>query len=480
MCRAKSTELVVVSAPMADEIHKLGVAELVSAYRQGSLSPVEVTEVYLDRAERFNDELNAYVVLTSELALEQAQAAERAYTKGEPAGPLAGVPISVKDAFYLAGVPTTHGSLIHRDQVAKDDSGVVRRLRASGAVFIGKTNVPEFCQSATTENLLGPATGNPWDPARTAGGSSGGAAASVGAGLATMAVGSDGGGSVRIPAAFCGLYGLKPSLGVCPDENGLRCFGGFASAGPLASRVADARAMLGVLADSNYSRRSPVADLRVRYCPNPLGQPVDRAVASLVEQTANRMKELGHQVVEGDVPLDGWEEIFAPLVLEDEHRERGHLLQLCPEQLTSYERASLRAAEKLSPSDVRQARERLPAFRYRVDAFFDDWDIMLTPATAVPAFPLGERPAEIGGQPVHWLWGAFPFTPPLNVAGVTAASVPCGFVDGMPVAVQLVARAGAEQQLLDVSEQLEEAIGFDRSLLDARWSAARSTKAVNE
>jgi Asp-tRNA(Asn)/Glu-tRNA(Gln) amidotransferase A subunit family amidase len=458
----------------AVEPFAMPVAELVSAYRSGALSPVEVTRSFLDRIDQLDGELHAFVEVTTELALSQAAAAEQWYAehrsaRQEPAAPLLGVPVSIKDAFHIKGVQTTLGSLVHRGQVAKADSGVVRRLRAAGSVFTGKTNTAEFGQSATTDNLLGPDTGNPWDHTRTPGGSSGGAAASVAACLSTVAVGSDGGGSVRIPAAFTGLYGLKPSVGLCPDEKGFRAMTDFVAPGPLARTVADARVMLGVLADRSYGRQALPGPLRVLYCPSPEGRPVDRGVTAAVADAAAGLSRLGHEVVEAALPTDGWEDVFGPLVLDDEHRERGHLLAH-PERLTRYERSSLRAAVKLDPASVHRAHELLPAYRARIDGVFDEYDVILTPAVAVPAFPLGERPTHIDGREVDPLWGAFPFAVPFNVAGVPAASVPCGLADGLPVGAQLVTRAGTEQLLLDLSQDLEEALEFDSSPMLERWT----------
>ncbi len=456
-----------------EQVWRLPVAELVSAYRRRSLSPVEVTRAFLERIDGLDDQFHAFVETLPEQALAQAAEAERAYANGGPTAPLLGVPVSIKDAFHIKGVPTTLGSLVHRGQVAKADSGVVRRLRAAGSVFTGKTNTAEFGQSATTDNLLGPDTGNPWDPTRTPGGSSGGAAASVAAGLSTLAAGSDGGGSIRIPAAFTGLYGFKPSPGLCADEKGFRAMTDFVSPGPLARTVADARVMLGVLAGRDFRRTVAARRLRVAYCPRPEGRPVDPAVAVAVDHAAVTLSRLGHEVTETDLPVQGWEEVFGPLVLNDEYRERGHLLAQ-PERLTRYERATLRAASQLDPARVHRAYELLPAYRQRIDRLFEHYDVVLTPAVAVPAFPLGERPAKIDGVEVDPLWGAFPFAVPFNVAGVPAASVPCGLADGLPVGAQLVTRAGTEALLLDVSEDLEDALQFDHGPVLARWALQRA------
>ncbi|MQA81537.1 MAG: amidase [Streptosporangiales bacterium] len=443
------------------------VAELVGAYRSGQVGPVEVTEEALRRIERYDGEVHAYLSVLTDQAREQARDAAWAYRRGEEA-PLLGVPVAVKDVFHVAGAVTTCGSELLTDHVATHDSGVVRRLRAAGAVLLGKTNTPEFCQSATTDNRLGPDTANPWDPTRTAGGSSGGSAAAVASGLATVAVGSDGGGSIRIPAAFTGLVGVKPTLGRCADEHGFRTMSDFASPGSLTRTVADARTVVGVLAD-RVVERARHDGLRVGWCARPGGAPADAEVAACVAQAVRRFDDLGHHVEEVDVPVDGWQRIFAPLVLAEEHRERGHLLDLVPERLTGYERRTLVAGRDLDPAEVSAALSGLPVFRARIAETFASVDVLACPAVAVPAFPLGDRPRSVGGQCVSRLWGAFPYTSPFNVAGTPALTVPCGLVGGLPVGIQLVGASGRDAMLLDVAEELEEALAFDRTAMTTRW-----------
>ena len=432
---------------------------LVAAYRQRSLSPVEVAELADARIAEVDPTVHAYVLPTPELARSQAVAAEAAYRDGG-AGPLAGVPVSIKDAFHIAGHVTTLGSLAHTDDVAGHDSGAVRRLRRAGAVMVGKTNISEFCQSATTDNLLGPDTANPFDPSRTAGGSSGGAAASVASGTCTVGLGSDGGGSIRIPAAFCGLGGPKPPLGAIDDAGGFRAFSEFISAGPLARCVADARLMHSVLAEGSGSDDGSAHRLgprRVAWCANPQGRPVDAGVAEACAAAVRRLAECGHRVSDAEVGIGGWEEIFGPLVLAEEGERRGHLLGGAHE-LTWYNQRSLTAAGQLAPRGVEGARGALAADRQRVDRCFDDHDVVVTPATATAAFELGCRPEIVEGQRVSRLWGAFPFAAPFNVSGHPAIVLPVGLVEGLPAAVQIVGRRGAEGELLALAEQLETAL----------------------
>ena len=438
------------------------VAALIAAYRAGRLSPVEVADEVLARIDRLNPSLHAYLVRFDDLTRRQAREAEGAYRAGR-ALPLSGVPISIKDTFPLAGAVTTFGSAVHRHNVTQQDSGVVRRLRDSGAVFTGKTNTAEFGQSATSDNRLGPEAANPWDTARTLGGSSGGAAVSVAAGLASVALAADGGGSIRIPASFTGLLGFKPTYGLIPDEDGLPAMSDFVCPGPLARCAADARAFLGALLGRRMSRAGAGGGLRIAWCPRPEGRPVDPGVAATVSTAVASLEALGHEVVETALPLEGWNRAFGPLVLAEERRERGDLLERFPDALSDYVRRSLAAAQTLTEGEIAAARAAHRRYRARIAALFETWDAIATPATAVTAFPFDKRPKRIAGREVDWLWGAFPFAVPFNVSGNPAVSLPCGLADGLPVGLQLVMPLNADERLLDLAEDVEDALAFDRS-----------------
>jgi len=452
------------------------VARLRAAYVAAEVSPVQVAEQALARARAVNPVLNAYLEITASLAREQAFAAERAYRAGSPA-PLAGIPVSIKDTFDIAGQVSTRGSLFYRTNRALRDSGAVRRLRAAGAVFVGKTNTAEFGQSATTENLLGEPCRNPWDVSRTPGGSSGGAVASVVSGTATVALGADGGGSIRIPASFTGLVGFKPTHGLCHDEGGFRAMSDFVCPGPLGWCIEDARTMLGVLADRSFARNSMSASLRVAWLPRPEGRPVDAQVLATVRAAVRRIAQLGHTVEEPSLDLSGWEDAFGPLVLDEERRERGHLLAQRT-SLTDYERKSLEAAADLDEFAVARARELLGEYRSRIESFLRQYDLIVTPTTSVPAFPIDERPRAIAGVPVDWLWGAFPFTAAFNVPGTPGVSLPCGYSDGLPVGIQIISARNRDDLLLDFAEELEEALAFDAASVKAKWASAQLEKGV--
>lgn len=432
---------------------------LITAYEQRELSPVEVTRLAEARIEEVNSYLHAFSGATTALARQQAREAETSYRRGT-AGPLSGVPVSIKDAFDIEGHVTTLGSRAHIDDIAPADSSVVSRLREAGAVFVGKTNVSEFCQSATSANLLGPETANPWDPTRTSGGSSGGAAASVAAGACTVALGSDGGGSIRIPAAFCGLVGFKPTYGLIRDHGRFSAFSHFISAGPLARTVADAVRLDAVLRQEPTPAIAAPSGLRIGWCSEPEQRPIDAHVAASMSTGIPILEELGHTVGETDLDIGGWEEIFGPLVLAEEGHRRGHLLD-SEIELSHYERSSLQAARELPAEVVTSAEVALKSYRERVDRTFDHFDVLVTPATAVTAFKREQRPTAIDGRPVSRLWGAFPFAVPFNVSAHPAVVLPVGFVDGLPVGLQLIGRLGEDARLLALAHWFETALALD-------------------
>lgn len=431
---------------------------LLQGYARGEFSPREVTEQSLSRIAAGEPALGAMIAQLPETALAQADASAARWAKGE-ARPLEGVPVTIKDTFDLAGAVSTRGSRVFANHFAYEDSGVVRRLREAGAVLVGKTNTAEFGQSATSENRLDLVTRNPWNPEMTPGGSSGGAAVSVAAGYVPLALGADGGGSIRIPAAMTGTFGFKPTYGLCEDERGFRGMSDFCCPGPFANSAADARLFLSVLAEQPMLRAAS-RPLRIGFCPRPLGHPVEPVIQEAVERAAAMLAELGHGVEGISLDLSGWNEAFGPLVLLEEWRERGHLLDLCPTDLTHYEQGSLEASRQLTVEGVERARAEHARYRAKIAALFERYDALLLPTTAAQAFPIDTRPREIEGEKVGRLWGAFPFTSPFNVAGNPAAALPAGVANGLPLSVQLVGAVGQDAALLDLAEDLEAALDF--------------------
>jgi len=444
------------------------IGTLIDAYRNHEVSPVEVTESALSRIELLDGQLHSYLSVTSEIAMEQARFAEQSYRTNDDVPPLLGVPVSIKDLFDVRGAVTTLGSRLYGSRPANVDSEPVARLRGAGAVFTGKTNTAEFGQSATTENLLGPACGNPWDPTRTAGGSSGGAAASVGAGFASAALGSDGGGSIRIPAAMCGLFGLKPTFAELAEDEAFKAMSPFVCAGPITRTVDDARRLLSVQLGFDLARGDLRTRRRIAWSPAPEGHAVDPGVRKVTAATVVLLAAMGHEVEEISLPIEGWTEAFGPPVLDDEWRYRKHLLEKS-QDLTLYARRAIQGGERVTDAQRTAARAMHEEIRRRIETVFSNYDFIVTPTMASLSFPLGERPTEIDGVKVDSLWGAFPFTAPFNVSGSPAASVPVGLSGGLPVGLQVVAPYNAEGPLLDICEELEAALPSTLDIMKSRW-----------
>ncbi len=449
------------------------VYELIDLIKSKKLSPVELATHILKRIEKLNPKLQAYLTVVEEKALLDAHQAEQALYKGQELGPLHGIPVSIKDLHCTKGIRTTFGSLIYRDFVPDADAIVVQRLKAAGAIIVGKTNTPEFGQSGTTENRLGDHCRNPWDINRTAGGSSGGAAASIAAGLCCLAQGSDGGGSIRIPASFCGVYGLKPTFGRVADksdDNGLPL---FVQIGPLTRYVRDAALMMNVISgpdsqdDTSITQRASdfVAamdrswgKMRMAWTSNLGYAAVDPEVKSIVESAVRVFEDFGHRVEEATPKIDSPWEVFQTIALADTYATHGFLLEKNADQLMDYVKSTLIAGSKITGAQYSKALRSLNKFRNTWRCFFSQYDLLMTPTTAVPAFAVGKRPDEIGGQRVNRIWGPFPFTPPWNLTGQPAASIPCGLTsNGLPVGLQIIGRQESEASVLMASAIFEQA-----------------------
>ena len=443
------------------------------------VSCVEVVEMFFNRIQQLNPQLNAYLAICQEQAMEQATTAQRAFDNGESLGPLHGIPISIKDLEMTNGIPTTLGSAMFAGRTPELDSVVVERVKKAGAIILGKTNTPEFGLSGTTENKLGDACRNPWDTSRTPGGSSGGAAAALAAGLSTLATGSDGGGSIRIPASFSGLFGIKPSQGRVPR------FGGygypsanhFSQSGPMSRTVADTALLLQVLAgpdprDPVSMRETPpdfsagleqgVAGLRIAWSPDLGYAGVDPEVIRVTEKAAKVFEELGATVENPNLAIDDPFQAFWDVFATASYTSYGHLLEEHRDDFTYYGLRAFEHGAEVTGADLSRALLRVDQLRRQMESFFDDYDLLLTPTMAVPAFPIEERPSVIGGKEVDPFWGYLPFTFPINMTGQTAASVPCGFSEypasaGMPVGLHIVGPRGAEARVLQASAAFEAA-----------------------
>jgi aspartyl-tRNA(Asn)/glutamyl-tRNA(Gln) amidotransferase subunit A len=450
-----------------------GLGALAESFRTGARSPVEALERCLARITRLNPVVNAIVTIDVAAARTSARASELRWQQGAPLGPLDGVPVTVKDNIPVRGMRATWGSRLYADVVPQADELAIARLRAGGAIILGKTNVPEFTLQGYTDNQLFGPTRNPWDTRLTPGGSSGGAVAAVAAGLVPLAVGTDGGGSIRRPASHTGLIGLKPSTGRIARADGFPIIlHDFEVVGPIARTTADAALLFGALAGPDPRDRASLAfgachaDLtidprpqRILFVPRFAGSPVDPEIAASVQAAARHLEALGHVVEMGEAPLDvdalnrAW-----PVV------SQAGLAWLLRDKTAWCEkvgRASADMAEagaRLSAVDYVEALDVVRRLHADLGAAFARVDLILTPTAAALPWPATEtHPPVIDGKPVgprgHAVFTAF-----ANAAGCPGISVPCQpSREGLPIGFQLVARYGADDLLLQIAAQYERA-----------------------
>jgi aspartyl-tRNA(Asn)/glutamyl-tRNA(Gln) amidotransferase subunit A len=452
-----------------DDLCFLPATDLLDHYRHRRLSPVEVTEAVLRRIERLNPGINAFITVTPDLALQQAREAERAYVTAEPAGALAGVPISIKDLTPTRGIRTTRGSLIDPDWVPDYDPPFVERVYAAGAVMLGKTNTPEYGWKGDSGNRLVGPTHNPWRPGRTAGGSSGGGAAAVAAGMGPLAQGSDGAGSIRIPSSFCGIFGLKPSFGLVPQYPP-SAVGDLSHLGPMTRTVRDAALLLTVTAghdtrdrlswssgiDYLASIESNVKGLRIAWSPDLGYAPVAPAVQRATQAAVARFEELGCTIEEANPGLpDPWA-ILDPLWACGMAAIHQDNLDQVRDKLDPGRLAVIGRAAQFTGTDLACAMRRREIYREDMRRFMSKYDLLLTPTLPITAFPAGEdHPDEIRGIKTTYLsWT--PFTYPFNISGQPAATVPCGFDDdGLPIGLQIVGRWHDDASVLRAAAAFE-------------------------
>ena len=439
------------------------------------VSSVELTEMFLGRIEELNPILNAFLTVCGEEAVASARQADERIGRGDGGEPLLGIPVSIKDLEVTKGIRSTMGSLAYRDYVPKIDSITSERVRRSGAVILGKTNTPEFGLLGTTENRLGDACRNPWNTDRTSGGSSGGAAAALVAGLCTLATGSDGGGSIRIPASFCGVYGIKPTLGRVAKYGGVgNASPNFTSqSGPLARNVRDAATLLQALAgydsrDMTAMREEPpdfvaavgqsVEGLRVAWSVDLGYAAVDAEVARIAAEGARVFEDLGCVVEEPQISLQHPIEYFMTIFSTGAYVSYKDLYEQKRGLLTNYVRGNLALGESTTGEEFVKAMLAYQRVRSQADDIMEEYDLLLTPTMSVPAFQVGQFPRVIEGQSVDPRLGYMPYTPVFNLTGQPAASVPCGFTeDGMPIGLHIVGRRGEEETVLRASAAFEEA-----------------------
>jgi len=454
-----------------DDLAFVSAVELAAAIRDRKVSPLELTQAVLTRIKQHNPRLNALVTVPEGAALCAATKAEEAVMRGDKLGPLHGVPLHVKDNLYVADSRTTFGSKLFEQNVTADDCPAVARLRAAGMILVGRSNTPEFGWKGVTDNRVFGATRNPWNTDLTPGGSSGGAAAAVAAGLGPIGLGTDGGGSLRIPAAFCGVVGFKPSFGRVPNWPGssgaiLRHIG------VITRTVGDQAAALDVMAgpDERDLLSLPAGDKsfatqldrgirgkRIGYSANLGYATVDPEVAAICNTAAERFAEIGAQVEQVELdwrdPYETWSVFFfgtAAASMEQKLAAQG-------DQLDPGFRRVVERGLKLRGVDFGNALAARHAFWEQVRRVYERFDLLLCPTLPVPPFAVGQDDADpIGGEnlgPLQWTR----FTYPFNLTGQPAASVPAGWTKtGLPVGLQIVGDRYADLVVLQAARACEQ------------------------
>jgi amidase len=457
---------------MTDDLLFSGVETLAAATAAGEISAREVTEACLARIDALDGRLNAFTNVLRDQALAEADARDRARADGQAPGPLHGVPVAIKDELDVEGQVTTFGGRANVTPVARD-AEVVRRLREAGAVVVGKTAMPEFGQWPFTESAAHGLTRNPWDPTRSTGGSSGGTAAAVASGMVPVGMGGDGGGSIRVPSAVCGLFGLKPQRGRVSSDPHEHLWFALGTAGPLTRSVIDSAIVYdvirGALPGDRFGAedpprsfveavRAPFEPLRIAWSTKPvtIGVKPDPEHVHAVRATAELLASLGHHVDEVDPGYPDPTAAFVPQFLGGIAVEAAEVEH--PDRLERRTRETLRLGSWVRPRVVEWALRQGEKVAEKANRVFDGYDLLLTPVIAL-------RPPQVGVLDGVGTLGAALRSQPMiaytalwNVTGNPAASVPAGFgSDGLPLAVQVVGRPHDEATILTVSAQLEQA-----------------------
>jgi aspartyl-tRNA(Asn)/glutamyl-tRNA(Gln) amidotransferase subunit A len=458
---------------MTDAVWRLSAADLHKAYAGGGLSPVAVARAVLDRIAALNPKLNAVVHLDTAGALRSAEASAARYRAGHPRGPLDGIPVTIKDSLVVADMPSTWGSLLLKTNLPAADELPVQRLREAGAVLLGKTNVPEFTVQGYTHNLLYGTTGNPWNPALTPGGSSGGAVASVAAGFGPIALGTDGGGSTRRPAGHTGLVGLKPSIGRIARSGGFpEIYNDIEVLGLFGRCIEDVAATLCALSSPDLRDRHSLAfqnavtmedthcspaHPRILYLPRFNDHPVEPGIVAIVDRAATALQHAGCIIESGPLPFDIEEAAAAlatmmPVGLAMIVDRLGGSGQITPALLPMYE-----TGKAIGGTAYLAALNHATRLRQQMAGFFAQWDAILTPATAAQPWAKDKvYPETIDGKAAGPRAHAI-YTGWVNLAGLPGLGLPAGWdAAGMPVGFQLVGGYGRDAMLLALGRRYEQ------------------------
>ena len=423
----------------------LSVTELGAGYRNGSFTPTQVVEQSLARLADLEPSLNAFANPMADLARAQARTATSDLAAGRDLGPLHGIPVAIKDLIEVAGMPTGFGSKVHAPRMATHDATLVARLRTAGAVIFGKTNLLEYAYGIAHPDVG--QTNNPHDPTRTAGGSSGGSAAAVAAGIVPLAIGTDTGGSIRIPAAYCGIVGLKPTFGLVPLDGVFPLSWSLDHAGPLGRSVADVALALACLSGQPMPLDNGQATLRIGLIPGHFSQtPIGKPVTALVQACLQRLQSRGAQLVTLDCPgLDRANATLMTVLGPEAALIHAPLMATNPNGYAPGTRAQIEDGALTRATDYVAARRFQADLRSRVEALFDQVDILLAPS--VPFVAPHEDPVIIDDQDSEMLSCGF-----ANVTGHPSLSLPCGAIAGLPVGIQLTGPLGQDRHVLSAAQ----------------------------
>jgi Asp-tRNA(Asn)/Glu-tRNA(Gln) amidotransferase A subunit family amidase len=461
-----------------DDLLLMSAAEAAALIRRRALSPVEYLAAILARAEQVQERLNPFATFCAERAREEARRAEEAVMAGAELGPLHGVPVNVKDLFATAGIRTAYGSAIYADNVPTEDDVLVKRLRAAGAILFAKSTTPEFGHKGLTDSPAFGVTRNPWDTKRGAGGSSGGAAAAVAAGAGPLGLGTDGAGSIRIPAAYCGVVGLKPTTGALPYQQAVDSFFNYAAAGPLTRTVTDAALMMEALVGPDdcdpWSLAAPawgrlstslvggsLAGLRVGYIPRMANRFVARDVARNTEEVIGTLRARGAEVEEVTEAID-WMEYPGRIMYQGNIAVAfGKYVEEWGERMDPVLLAFIERGRAFSLADYRSAQYARTGLFRAIQKLFRRYDMLLSPAltrTALPAdFDAADGEVEVDGQPNGITReGMSPYAYPFNLTGHPSLAVPSGFAsDDLPTSVQFTGPWWSDLDLLRIASTIE-------------------------
>ncbi len=453
--------------------HLWPATRLLEAFRSGDLTPQRLMQCVLDQAESIG-ELNAFLEIFPDQAMDEARRSTWRYVDRAPLGPLDGLPVAVKDSFHLRGSPSRSGSLTTSDSPQQHDGPDVGAMRRNGAVFIGRTTMPEFGWKAVCDSPLSGITRNPHDPEKTPGGSSGGDGVAVATGASTLAIGADIGGSVRIPAAFCGIVGIKPTHNRAPRHVGSHA-SVLSREGTMARSVADAAMLLDVIEGddrgdsatkrhSKYYRSAVGGEVRGMTIALMLDHPevdVDPQVAETVNHAMHVFEDLGAKVVrigQEQLKLAGLREAYQRLLGAELAGEVTDLDESQRSLLDPGLLETVQSVEQMTAVDLVHATHQRRRLLHHVAAFFYDFDLLATPTVPILPFDVGQN------VPLNWPspdWTSWtPFTWPFNMTGSPAASLPCGYVDGLPVGLQLVAERNFDSDLIRAASLFERALGL--------------------